>query len=159
MLYQHLSQLQERNAHLQDSLSAETRIKLDLFSALGEVKRQLEIANGKHMNCSFQKRPRRRDHFVFAGAIREKERELIAALHSQHQVTNSLFNGHPHSSGHSSPTNHLIDTNNNSTVSPSTVFYSPPTTITPPPPLTNATSNLDPNAQDFCLSSHSTTNN
>ncbi len=45
MLYQHLSQLQERNAHLQDSLSAETRIKLDLFSALGEVKRQLEIAN------------------------------------------------------------------------------------------------------------------
>jgi hypothetical protein len=45
VLYQHLSQLQERNAHLQDSLSAETRIKLDLFSALGEVKRQLEIAN------------------------------------------------------------------------------------------------------------------
>ena len=46
MLYQNLLQLQERNAHLQDSLSAETRIKLDLFSALGEVKRQLEIANG-----------------------------------------------------------------------------------------------------------------
>jgi hypothetical protein len=45
VLYQHLSQLQERNVQLQDSLSAETRIKLDLFSALGEVKRQLEIAN------------------------------------------------------------------------------------------------------------------
>ncbi|CAF4418045.1 unnamed protein product, partial [Rotaria sp. Silwood2] len=45
VLYQHLTQLRERNAQLQDSLSAETRIKLDLFSALGEVKRQLEIAN------------------------------------------------------------------------------------------------------------------
>jgi len=28
-------------------MSAETRIKLDLFSALGEVKRQLEIREGK----------------------------------------------------------------------------------------------------------------
>ena len=46
VLYQHLTQIRERNAQLQDSLSAETRIKLDLFSALGEVKRQLEIANG-----------------------------------------------------------------------------------------------------------------
>ncbi|CAF1205279.1 unnamed protein product [Rotaria sp. Silwood1] len=139
VLYQHLTQLQERNAHLQDSLSAETRIKLDLFSALGEVKRQLEIANN---------------------AIREKERELIAALHSQHQVNNCLFNGHPQTSGHSSPTNQLIDTNNNPTTSSSSVFYSPPTTITPPPlPLQNATSNLDPNAQDFCLPTHSTNNN
>ncbi|CAF3708603.1 unnamed protein product [Rotaria socialis] len=137
VLYQHLTQLQERNAQLQDSLSAETRIKLDLFSALGEVKRQLEIANN---------------------AIREKERELIAALHSQHQVNNCLFNGRPQTSGHSSPTNQLIDTNNNPTTSPSSVFYSPPITITPPP-LQNATSNLDPNAQDFCLPTHSTNNN
>lgn len=101
-------------------------------------------------------------HHLLLGAVREKERELISALHSQHQQsTNCLFNGHhhPHSSGHSSPTNHLIDTNNNSTVSPSSVFYSPPTTITPPPSLTNATSNLDPNAQDFCLSTHVANNN
>ena len=96
---------------------------------------------------------------VYSGAIRDKERELIAALHSQHQVNNCLFNGHPQSSGHSSPTNHLIDTNNNSTTSSSSVFYSPPTTITPPPlPLQNAASMLDPNAQDFCLSTHSTNN-
>jgi hypothetical protein len=144
VLYQHLSQLQERNVQLQDSLSAETRIKLDLFSALGEVKRQLEIANS---------------------AIREKERELIAALQSQHQASNCIFNGHPHShcstsSGHSSPTHQLIDTNNNSTTTPScssAIFY-PPTAVTPPP-LQNATSNLDPNAQDFCLSTHSTNTN
>ncbi|XP_012268834.2 macoilin-1 isoform X2 [Athalia rosae] len=38
-----LSALQDKNAHLENSLSAETRIKLDLFSALGEAKRQLEI--------------------------------------------------------------------------------------------------------------------
>jgi hypothetical protein len=144
VLYQHLSQLQERNVQLQDSLSAETRIKLDLFSALGEVKRQLEIANS---------------------AIREKERELIAALQSQHQASNCIFNGHPHShcstsSGHSSPTHQLIDTNNNSTTTPScssAIFY-PPTAVTPPP-LQNATSNLDPNAQDFCLLTHSTNTN
>ncbi|XP_034185686.1 macoilin-1 isoform X2 [Osmia lignaria lignaria] len=38
-----LNVLQDKTAHLEDSLSAETRIKLDLFSALGEAKRQLEI--------------------------------------------------------------------------------------------------------------------
>ncbi|CAF0818887.1 unnamed protein product [Rotaria sordida] len=146
VLYQHLTQLRERNAQLQDSLSAETRIKLDLFSALGEVKRQLEIANG---------------------AIREKERELIVALQSQHQANSCIFNGHPHShcstsSGHSSPTHQLIDTNNNPTTimtpSCSTTMFYPPTAVTPPP-LQNATSNLDPNAQDFCLPTHSTSNN
>ncbi len=100
-----------------------------------------------------------------SGAIREKERELIAALQSQHQANNCIFNGHPHShcstsSGHSSPTHQLIDTNNNSTTTPScssAIFY-PPTAVTPPP-LQNATSNLDPNAQDFCLSTHSTNTN
>ncbi|XP_076235922.1 macoilin-1 isoform X4 [Calliopsis andreniformis] len=38
-----LNALQDKTAHLEDSLSAETRIKLDLFSALGEAKRQVEI--------------------------------------------------------------------------------------------------------------------
>ncbi|XP_034934648.1 macoilin isoform X2 [Chelonus insularis] len=38
-----LTVLQEKNSHLENSLSAETRIKLDLFSALGEAKRLLEI--------------------------------------------------------------------------------------------------------------------
>ncbi|CAF3906316.1 unnamed protein product [Rotaria sp. Silwood1] len=139
VLYQHLTQLQKRNGHLQDSLSAETRIKLDQFSAFGEVKRQLTIANSL--------------------CYSRKERELIAALHSQHQVNNCLFNDHPQTSGHSSSTNQLIDTNN-LTTSSSSVFYSPPTAITPLPlPLQNATFNLDPNAQNFCLSKHSTNNN
>ncbi|KAK3097033.1 hypothetical protein FSP39_005760 [Pinctada imbricata] len=38
-----LTAMQEKNTHLENSLSAETRIKLDLFSALGEAKRQIEI--------------------------------------------------------------------------------------------------------------------
>lgn len=39
--------VQEKNASLQESLSAETRFKMDLFSALGEARRQLEYANCK----------------------------------------------------------------------------------------------------------------
>lgn len=39
-----LTAMQEKNSHLEHSLSAETRIKLDLFTALGEAKRHLDIA-------------------------------------------------------------------------------------------------------------------
>lgn len=41
-----LAAMQEKNLMLEKSLSAETRLKLDLFSALGDAKRQLEIAHG-----------------------------------------------------------------------------------------------------------------
>jgi hypothetical protein len=37
--------MEDKNASLQESLSAETRFKLDLFSALGETRRQLEAVN------------------------------------------------------------------------------------------------------------------
>jgi hypothetical protein len=96
---------------------------------------------------------------IYSGAIRDKERELLLALQSQQHVKNCLFNGHSHasfcstSSGHSSPTHHLIDTNNN----PTTGMFYPPSAITPPP--ANAPSNLDPNAQDFCLLALSASNN
>jgi len=40
-----LEAMQEKNAMLENSLSAETKIKLDLFSALGDAKRQLEITH------------------------------------------------------------------------------------------------------------------
>lgn len=45
-----LSAMQEKNSHLENSLSAENRIKLDLFSALGEAKRQLEIRESQCAN-------------------------------------------------------------------------------------------------------------
>lgn len=44
-----LSAMQDKTQHLENSLSAETRIKLDLFSALGDAKRQLEIAQGQRV--------------------------------------------------------------------------------------------------------------
>ncbi|KAG7460779.1 hypothetical protein MATL_G00202510 [Megalops atlanticus] len=47
MLLSALSAMQDKTQHLEYNLSAETRIKLDLFSALGDARRQLEIAQGK----------------------------------------------------------------------------------------------------------------
>lgn len=48
-----LSAMQDKTQHLENSLSAETRIKLDLFSALGDAKRQLEIAQGPSLLKGF----------------------------------------------------------------------------------------------------------
>ena len=42
-----LGVIQDKNAQLENSLSAETRLKLDLFSALGDAKRQIEIHQSK----------------------------------------------------------------------------------------------------------------
>jgi len=42
-----LNLMEDKNTSLQESLSAETRFKLDLFSALGETRRQLESVNCK----------------------------------------------------------------------------------------------------------------
>uniref|UniRef100_A0A3B4WD36 Si:dkey-12h9.6 n=1 Tax=Seriola lalandi dorsalis TaxID=1841481 RepID=A0A3B4WD36_SERLL len=50
MLLSTLSAMQEKAQHLEYNLSAETRIKLDLFSALGDARRQLEIAQGSHQD-------------------------------------------------------------------------------------------------------------
>uniref|UniRef100_A0A8C2ZQY3 Si:dkey-12h9.6 n=1 Tax=Cyclopterus lumpus TaxID=8103 RepID=A0A8C2ZQY3_CYCLU len=49
MLLSTLSAMQEKAQHLEYNLSAETRIKLDLFSALGDARRQLEIAQGSRL--------------------------------------------------------------------------------------------------------------
>ena len=43
-----LEAMQEKNIMLENSLSAETKLKLDLFSALGDVKRQLALSNGMY---------------------------------------------------------------------------------------------------------------
>ena len=49
------SALEAKHVHLENSLSAETRIKLDLFSALGEAKRQLEIRDSEYLNEHFER--------------------------------------------------------------------------------------------------------
>lgn len=45
-----LQAMQDKNSTLEKNLSAETRVKLDLFSALGEAKRQLEIRESAYMD-------------------------------------------------------------------------------------------------------------
>ena len=45
--------MQEKNATLEKNLSAETRIKLDLFSALGDARRQLEIKESEYKAALF----------------------------------------------------------------------------------------------------------
>jgi hypothetical protein len=45
-----LAVMQEKNTTLEKNLSAETRVKLDLFSALGEARRQLEIKDSKFLS-------------------------------------------------------------------------------------------------------------
>lgn len=45
-----LAAMQEKNLTLEKNLSAETRVKLDLFSALGEARRQLEIKDSE-LSC------------------------------------------------------------------------------------------------------------
>lgn len=42
-----LQSMQEKNRSLEKSLSCETRFKLDLFSALGEARRQIELKDGE----------------------------------------------------------------------------------------------------------------
>lgn len=39
--------MQDKTAQLENSLRAETKLKLDLFSALGDARRQVEIAASK----------------------------------------------------------------------------------------------------------------
>lgn len=51
MLMSALNVLQDKNSNLEKNLSAETRVKLDLFSALGEAKRQLEIKDSEYIGC------------------------------------------------------------------------------------------------------------
>jgi hypothetical protein len=38
--------MQEKNSQLEKSLSSETKLKMDLFSALGDAKRELSIVTG-----------------------------------------------------------------------------------------------------------------
>lgn len=55
MLLSALASMQDKNATLEKNLSAETRVKLDLFSALGAAKRQIEISDSKLYTDFFQR--------------------------------------------------------------------------------------------------------
>lgn len=49
----HLNELRMKNATLEKNLSAETRVKLDLFSALGSSKREVELRDCKSKFCIY----------------------------------------------------------------------------------------------------------
>ncbi|XP_061099632.1 macoilin [Conger conger] len=69
LLLSALSALQDKTQHLEYNLSAETRIKLDLFSALGHARRQLQLAQGKML---------KQDQEI--GEMKQKMAEVMAVM-------------------------------------------------------------------------------
>ncbi|XP_015792345.1 macoilin isoform X1 [Tetranychus urticae] len=81
-----LSAMQDKNAHLENSLSAETRLKLDLFSALGEAKRQLEINQGK--NSLLQQKERQIEELESTvDQLKARFTELLAVMPATNAYT------------------------------------------------------------------------
>lgn len=83
-----LAAMQDKNATLEKNLSAETRVKLDLFSALGETRRQLEIAT-----CSL----RTRDKEILD--LKAKIVQLLAVMPAMPNDSLCLTGPGPSSSG------------------------------------------------------------
>lgn len=75
-----LSAMQDKTQHLENSLSAETRIKLDLFSALGDANRQLKFTQRQ----IFQKDQEIKD-------LKQKIAEVMAVMPS---ITYSAATSH-----------------------------------------------------------------
>lgn len=80
-----LQAMQDKNNTLEKNLSAETRVKLDLFSALGEAKRQLEIRDSKSniikwfffLSRNRTDRNSKRFFLHFLDVIRQKDKEVV----------------------------------------------------------------------------------
>lgn len=75
-----LSAMQDKTQHLENSLSAETRIKLDLFSALGDAKRQLEIAQG---DLLFFSPPRQFSQFLLSSFLTPTPMLIFDRIYAQ----------------------------------------------------------------------------
>ncbi|KAL1464951.1 hypothetical protein WDU94_004551 [Cyamophila willieti] len=109
-----LRHVTDRNAALERSLSAETRIKLDLFSALGEAKRENEIVEGK---------------------LRKSERELLMTRTRMAQVLalmppSSFTPLTPHPTPSPSPSSKLLSLDSSllpSNLDPNAIAYTPKT--------------------------------
>lgn len=72
-----LAAMQDKNATLEKNLSAETRVKLDLFSALGETRRQLEIATCKAFCLVEEVDDLEGVCFFFTGSLRTRDKEIL----------------------------------------------------------------------------------
>uniref|UniRef100_A0A8D8TVL7 Macoilin n=1 Tax=Cacopsylla melanoneura TaxID=428564 RepID=A0A8D8TVL7_9HEMI len=113
-LRRQVSHVTDRNAALERSLSAETRIKLDLFSALGEAKRENEIVEGK---------------------LRKSERELLTMRTRMAQIlalmpTSSFAPLTPHPTPSASPSSKHLSLDSSllpSNLDPNALAYTPKT--------------------------------
>ena len=94
-----LTAMQGKNTHLENSLSSETRLKLDLFSALGDTRRQLEIA---------QTNLKSKDREV--EALKLKIAEVMAVMPAATTYTTGDSSGVPTHTPRYAP-NHLITPN------------------------------------------------
>lgn len=101
-----LNLMEEKNASLQESLSAETRFKLDLFSALGEARRQLESVN-------YQLKSKERELNAFK-AFFKQTLSASSNVSLNNNILNNYLNG-----GSIEPVNQSQnDTNNTKNLSP-----------------------------------------
>lgn len=120
-----LSAMQEKNAHLENSLSAETRIKLDLFSALGEAKRQLEIRESESESDNSD------SDYCVSGSNRTQEREIEELKSKIAQVLavmpNDSFGGPTPSSNMSRV--RLAESPPGSTLDPNATAYTPKSSL------------------------------
>lgn len=94
-----LTAMQGKNTHLENSLSSETRLKLDLFSALGDTRRQLEIAQ-----TSLKSKDREVE------ALKLKIAEVMAVMPAATTYTTGDSSGVPTHTPRYAP-NHLITPN------------------------------------------------
>jgi len=81
-----LEAMKEKNLMLENSLSAETKIKLDLFSALGDAKRQLEISHRMILKREQE-----------ANELKNRISEMISIMHTNQTNYQQNFHGNQQS--------------------------------------------------------------
>lgn len=80
-----LAAIQGKNTHLENSLSSETRLKLDLFSALGETRRRLELSQVQLIS---------KDHEIVS--LKAKIAEVMAVMPlSSNSDSSQVYGNHP----------------------------------------------------------------
>ena len=126
--------MENKNASLQESLSAETRFKMDLFSALGETRRQLDSVLSEFIGTTIQSNVIQRhliiDLLLFEVQLENKERELVQLNDAFKCILKSVTNGAPqnntitNSLGNPNNSNNSAPTSSSSSSSSSSSFTS-----------------------------------
>ena len=109
MLRSNIAALQEKNAMLEKNLSAETRVKLDLFSALGEARRQIELRDRKTKISKAKKLKILHEIFLSSVSLRNKELQLDDLKSKTAQLLAVMPSVDPQLSNALSPNPSLLD--------------------------------------------------